>query len=198
MAATSSNHRPVAIVTLCLACMLLVVGCSKSGSSASGASSTTTPGASSTTTPGGSSTTTSAASTVSTTCLSVSEMAALVGTTFPAPQVSSGSGSTLCSYSDTSSGANVVLEFTKADGTTASALKSAMESQSATQHATATAVSGLGDAPYMFTLDDASTNSSGIATTKMEILDGSWIIDCGGEETVAHVEALATYLVGRH
>ena len=53
------------------------------------------------------------------------------------------------------------------------------------------AVPGFGDAAYLFTLKDASTNASGIATTVMLIEVGSTLIDITAQATPAHTEALA-------
>lgn len=124
-------------------------------------------------------------------------MAALVGTTFPAPTVSSSSGTVVCNFNDTTSGANVAIDFTSAPGTTAGAMQTAFESQAKAQNVTATAVPGVGDAAFIFTLDDASTNASGVATSTMEILAGSELIALSGEVTAAQMEALARYLVAQ-
>jgi hypothetical protein len=124
-------------------------------------------------------------------------MATLVGTTFPAPKVSKSTGSILCNYNVTSSGVNVVIEITASQGITASDLQSAFDSQAKAQKATAVAVPGLGDAAYMFTIDDASTNVDGIATTNIELLDGSEIIDLDGDVAATHMQAVAHYLVAQ-
>ncbi len=56
---------------------------------------------------------------------------------------------------------------------------------------TASPISGFGDAAYTFTLNDAGTNASGIATTIMVIQVGSTLVDITAEATPAHVQALA-------
>jgi hypothetical protein len=134
---------------------------------------------------------------VSATCPSSAEITAMAGSAYPAPTVSKSSGTVLCNYSDPTSGANLVIEFTSVSGASASAsaLKIAADSQANAEKTTAVAVSGLGNAAYSFTLNDASTNSSGVATTSLEILDGSKFIDITAEATVAQVDAIARYVL---
>jgi hypothetical protein len=134
---------------------------------------------------------------VSATCPSSAEITATAGSAYPAPTVSKSSGTVLCSFSDPTTGANLVIEFTSVPGASASArvLKIAADSQANAQKTKAVAVSGLGNAAYLFTLKDASTNSSGVATTSLEILDGSKLIDITAEATVAQVEAIARYVL---
>jgi len=104
---------------------------------------------------------------------------------------------TVASATDPTSGANLVIEFTSVSeaSASASALKIAADSQANAEKTTAVAVSGLGNAAYSFTLNDASTNSSGVATTSLEILDGSKLIDITAEATVAQVDAIARYVL---
>jgi hypothetical protein len=111
--------------------------------------------------------------------------------------VSKASGTVLCNYNDPTTGANVVIEFASVSGAsaTASALKIAADSQASAENTTTSAVSGLGNAAYITTLKDASTNSDGVATTILEMLDGSKLIDITAENTVAQVEAIARYLL---
>jgi hypothetical protein len=103
----------------------------------------------------------------------------------------------VCNYNNPTTGANVVMDYTSVSGAaaTAGALKIAADSQASAQKAKASAVSGLGNAAYITTLNDGSTNSDGVATTILEILDGSKFIDITAENTVAQVEALARYLL---
>ena len=169
---------------------------------ACGASSTTAPSTSSPSTAAGTSTPSSSAATptsagaaLSTTCPTSAEIATLTGTTFPAPQQASSTGSLVCSYNDTTSGANLVLEVTAAPATTASALQIAAGAAASAYHVTASSVSGFGSAAYAFTANDASTNASGVATSFIEILDGSDLIDITGELTLTEVEAVATHVL---
>jgi len=137
----------------------------------------------------------SSASTVSATCPTSAEITAAAGIAYPAPKASSGSGTVLCNYSDPTTGANLVMVFQSVSGTSASTLKSVADSQANAQKATATPVSGFGNAAYIFTLNDASTNSSGVATTNLFILDGSKLIDITAQATVAQVKAVARYVL---
>jgi hypothetical protein len=169
---------------------------------ACGASSTTAPSTSSPSTAAGTSKPSSSAATptsaaVSTTCPTSAEIATLTGTTFPAPQQASSTGSLVCSYNDTTSGANLVIGVTAAPGTTASALKIAVDAAASADNVTPSSVSGFGSAAYAFTADDASSNPSGVATSVIEILDGSDLIDITAALTLAEVEAVATHVLAQ-
>jgi hypothetical protein len=74
-------------------------------------------------------------------------------------------------------------------------LKTVAKSQAHGQNTAASSVSGLGDAAYISTRDNARTNASGVATTNLMILDGSTLIDLTGELTVPQVEAVAHYVL---
>jgi hypothetical protein len=71
------------------------------------------------------------------------------------------------------------------------------DSQAGAQQVTAHAISGFGTAAYIFTLNNGSTNASGIATTIMLIQSGSTLIDLTAEATPAHVQALAHVILGQ-
>jgi hypothetical protein len=90
-----------------------------------------------------------------------------------------------------------VIEVTAAPGTTASALQIAAGAAASAYKVTASSVSGFGSAAYAFTADDASTNSSGVATSVILILDGSDLIDITAELTLAKVEAVATHVLAQ-
>ena len=119
----------------------------------------------------------------------------MAGAVYPAPKVSSSSEMVNCSYADPATGANLVIVFAPASGTTASTLKMVADTQAKAQRTTAAAVPGVGDAAYIFTLADASTNSSGVATTMMMILDHSKLIDITAQATAPQVQALAHYIL---
>jgi hypothetical protein len=137
----------------------------------------------------------SGSSTVSATCPTSAEITAAAGIAYPAPKVSSFMGTVMCSYSDPATGANLEIGFSPASGTSASTLKTVADSQANAQKRTAAPVSGFGAAAYTYTLADASTNSSGVATTVLMILDGSRLINITAEATVAQVQAIARYVV---
>jgi hypothetical protein len=134
-------------------------------------------------------------STVSETCPTAAVISAALGSTYPAPQSSTGAGMVSCSYNNPNTSANAVLGFSKATGITAAVLKSTAQSQAQAQHVAARPVAGLGDAAYIFTLTDASTNSSGVATTVLLIKSGSTLVDITAEASPAQAEALGHVLV---
>ena len=90
-----------------------------------------------------------------------------------------------------------MIEVESAPGTTASALQVAAGAAAEAFNVTPSAVSGLGDAAYIYTGDDASTNASGVATTGLEVLDGSELIDVTAELTPAEVQAVASYVLAQ-
>lgn len=137
----------------------------------------------------------SGSSTVSTTCPTSAEITAAAGIAYPAPKVSSFLGTVMCSYSDPATGANLVIGFSPASGTSASGLKIAADSQANALNRTAAPVSGFGAAAYTYTLADASSNSSGVATTVLMILDGSKLINITAQASVAQVQAIARYVL---
>lgn len=184
---TARSLRLAALAVPLLSALLLA-GCSSSGSS-SGSTSTTT--ATSSTGTASSPTTTSSASTVSQTCPSAAVVTAALGTTYPAPKSNSSAGTVICTYNDPSTSANLVLGFSNVAGLNAATLKSTADSQASAQQVTASAISGFGDAAYTFTMNDASTNASGIATTVMLVQVGSTLVDITAQATPAHVQALA-------
>jgi hypothetical protein len=169
MSINSPGHRVHDAVATSIMVVLLLACCSASGLSASPNSTAACP--------------TSAAIT------------AAAGTAYPAPKVSSNSGTVLCNYSDSKTGANLVLMFSPASGTSASTLKTVADMQAKSQNTTAASVSGFGAAAYIFTLADARTNASHVATTMLMILDGSQLINITAQATVAQVQAVARYVL---
>jgi hypothetical protein len=138
----------------------------------------------------------SASSNSTATCPTSAAITAAAGTAYPAAKASSNSGTVLCNYSDSKTGANLVLMFSPAaSGTSASTLKMVMDMQAKAQNTTAAPVSGLGAAAYMFTLADARTNASHVATTMLMILDGSQLINITAQATFAQVQAVARYVL---
>jgi hypothetical protein len=132
---------------------------------------------------------------VSENCPTSAEISALAGSAYPAPKKSSASGTVSCNYSDPTTSADLVLVFSPAIGTSASEMKTVADSQAHALSAKATSVSGFDNAAYIFTLNDASTNASGVATTELLILDGSKLVDLAAQATPAQVEAIAHYVL---
>jgi MinD superfamily P-loop ATPase len=116
--------------------------------------------------------------------------------TYPAPTKQASSGSLLCTYADPTSGANLVMVITSAPGTTPSVLQAVAQSQATAQHVTASSVSGLGDAAYSMTLDDAATNSLHVATSIVLAVKGSVSYDVTAEASLTQVEAVVRLLLG--
>jgi hypothetical protein len=137
----------------------------------------------------------SASSNSTATCPTSAAITAAAGNAYPAPKVSGDSGTVLCNYSDSKTGANLVLMFSPASGTSASTLKMVVDMQAKAQNTTAAPVSGFGTAAYIFTLADARTNANHVATTMLMVLDGSQLINITAQATVAQVQAVARYVL---
>jgi alcohol dehydrogenase YqhD (iron-dependent ADH family) len=90
---------------------------------------------------------------------------------------------------------NLVIDFTKAGGTTAGVLQSVANSQASAQHVKAVSVPGYGTAAFLYTYGTASSSANGIAASSLDMLAGSEIIDLAGSEPVPQIEAIARYVL---
>jgi membrane protease subunit (stomatin/prohibitin family) len=90
----------------------------------------------------------------------------------------------------------VVIVAAAFPGGTPAVLQQVIASQAKAQNVTSVPVSGLGEAAYAFTLHDAASNSSGVATTVLGILYGGENIDITAEATPAQIEVLARDMIG--
>lgn len=178
--------------------VLGLAGCGGSSTKASGpAASAGAGGGTSAGVEGTSAPTTAAAAagSVNSTCPTAAAISAETGQTFPAPKTSNADGSVLCNYTNSTDG-NVVILFAPFPGGTTSTLQGAIASEAQAQGVDAVQVSGFGQAAFLFTLKDAGTNASGVATTTIAILDNGIDIDITAENTVAQVEAIAHGILG--
>jgi hypothetical protein len=164
-----------------VACLALLAGCkSSSGSTAGGAASGQ---------PAAGGTSAAAAGSFKAACPATSEVSATLGETYPAPKVSSASGTLLCNYNNGNN--NLVIEFAQVPGTSVADLKGAMDAQAQGQKTSDNTVSGLGDGAYEF-----SSTNSGSTQTVVDILSGSEDIDLTSDVSAAQTEALAHDVVG--
>ena len=132
----------------------------------------------------------SSGSKVSATCPSAAAVSAAAGSTYPAPQVQNADGDTTCNYSDPSTSANLNCVIAPATGVTANILQQTIASQAQATGGAVKPLSGVGTAAYIYTGDDASTNSDGIATTMIGALSSTFFVVCGGELSPAGAEAV--------
>jgi hypothetical protein len=186
----STHHVPLA-VALAVVCAAGLAAC---GSSSPSASSSAPAGSTGTST--SSAAATSAAASALPTCPTGAALSQAAGSTYPNPTVESSAGFLTCNYSDPTTGANLVITATTEAGVTAATIQAVANSQAAAQGVTATSVSGLGDAAFAFTLNDASTNSTHVATTSIEFIQGSNVLDITAEATLAQIEAAGHLLIG--
>ena len=192
MSRTPSTRHVRVTVGLSILCGVVLAACGSASPSASSSGAATSPGTSTSSGAGSS----SGNSAVPTTCPPQAAVSAAAGMTYPAPSQQASSGSLFCTYADPTSGANLVMVITAAPGTTASVLQAVAQSQATAQHVTASSVSGLGDAAYSMTLDDATTNSLHVATSIVVALKGSVTYDVTAEATLPQVEAVVRLLLG--
>jgi hypothetical protein len=117
--------------------------------------------------------------------------------TYPSPTMQTSAGFLSCNYSDPTTSADLVIVVSSVPGSTASTLQAVAQSQAQAQHVTASSVSGLGDAAFIITLDDAGTNALHVATTIVMALKGSIIYDVTAEATPDQVKAVVQLLLGQ-
>jgi hypothetical protein len=190
------HHRLGNAAVLSLACLGLAAGCSSSGSAAIPNNAASGAPSAAGSAPGAAPTTAVAAGAFKPACPTVAQIEAAVGGSFPAPKVNSSDGSLLCNYSNPDTGGNVVIIFAAFPGGTPALLQGAIQSEAQAQKVNAVAVPGLGDAAYMYTQNDAGTNSSGVATTLLGVLVGSENIDITAQAAPAQVETIARDILG--
>lgn len=127
----------------------------------------------------------------SATCPSAAAVSAAAGSTYPKPQVESAAGDTSCDYNDPNSGANLVIEIAPANGITPAGLQVAMAAESKGATGKATPVSGIGSAAYIFTENDASTNSNGDPTALVGAVSSTLYVVVVAPLSPAEIEAVA-------
>jgi hypothetical protein len=134
---------------------------------------------------------------VSITCPTAAAISAAAGGKYPAPATEVADGDTSCDYSDASTGANLSLVIAPASGITAAGLEEAIASQAQAVGGKAKEVSGIGTTAYIFTGNDASTNSDGIATTMVGALSSKYYVIVGGELSPTADEAVARLVLAQ-
>jgi hypothetical protein len=169
---------------------LMTSGCSSSSAPAAKIAGTTTAPASHQGKPSDSTTTASAAATsgLKAKCPTAAAISAVVGSTYPTPKSNSGAGEVICNYASGST--NLVISFAPTPVNAAS-LKQVAQLEAKAQGVQITPVSGIGDAAYVYTLKDAGTNTTGVATNNILALAGSHYLAIVGEMSVAKIEAVA-------
>ncbi len=187
--APTRGQLAVAFSVVCGA-VLAACGSTPASTSSSGA-------AGSTTAPTSAGSATSSATSALPTCPTGAAVSAVAGGTYPNPEAQSSANFLTCTYSDTTSGANLVIVATTEPGVTASTVQAVVQSQAAAQHVTSSPVSGLGDAAFTMTLNDAATNALHVGTTIVEFIQGSNVIDITAEASLADVEAVGHLLLGQ-
>lgn len=194
-----------ATVAVSVACLALASGC-KSATTSSGAAGQPTGGNPSAAGSAGGATAaaTSAPAAAAgssnrfTACPTQALVSSALGVSVPAPVQNGDAGSLVCNYSDSGASADVVIALSAlpAGSASASVLKTVADTQAQAQGVTATAVSGLGDAAYMFTMKDAAANPSGVATTVLIVFVGTEDVDITAQTPADKVEALAHAIIG--
>jgi hypothetical protein len=193
-----AHAKALRATLLCAALVPLVAACgaksSGSGSTAAGAAASTARVSASA---AASSTAAVSAAKVSVTCPTAAAISAAAGGTYPAPQAETADGDTTCDYSDASTGANLNIVIAPAAGITPADLQGAIASQAQAVGGKVEQLSGLGVSAYIFTGNDASTNSDGIATTMIGALSSQYYVIVGGELSPTADEAVARLVLAQ-
>ncbi len=86
---------------------------------------------------------------------------------------------------------DLVLSFAPAASVTAAVLKEVVDAQAHAQGVTDSTVSGIGTSAYIFTMNDAATNSSHVATTTLGLIAPNRYVVIVGQLSVPQIEAVA-------
>ena len=188
---TPSWARSLASAGMCASLLLLVTACGSSSPAANPAGSNTPSPASSMP----ASASTGSAGTISTTCPTAAQITSATGYDIPLKSNSTDSGTTICSYNSVSTGQSVSITITQANGVTASTLQQVVNSMAQAQQATASPLSGYGQAAFAFTQKDATSNADGIPSTVIGVLAGSQYLVIDAPLPIAKIEAVITLLM---
>jgi hypothetical protein len=192
MSVGDSNRGRWLCLTFAVAFGAVLTACGSTAPPASSSGATAPTNAAATSAAG-----TSGGNTALPTCPTGTAVSAAAGSPYPTPSVQTTSTLVTCNYADTTTGANLVLVISATDGVSASVLQQVVQSQATAQHATVNTVSGLGDAAYTFTLSDAATNVTHVATTILEVLKGSYYLDITAEASLAQTESVARLILSQ-
>jgi hypothetical protein len=86
---------------------------------------------------------------------------------------------------------NLVLSFAPPAAVTATVLKEVIDAQAHAQGVSDSAISGVGTSAYIFTLNDAATNTSHVATTTLGLVAPDRYVVIVGQLSVPQIEAVA-------
>jgi hypothetical protein len=113
----------------------------------------------------------------------------------PLQEANAKNGSGLCDYDAVTSGENLAVVFNQAGPVTASLFGTVMSEQAKSANVTASPLPGLGQAAFIFTAKDASTNVDHVASTTIGVFAGSEYVFLTGTLTPPKIEAVARLLV---
>ncbi len=123
------------------------------------------------------------------TCPSAAAVSGAAGTSLPAPKVSKSSGIVLCSYNNSKTYANLVIDFSSSKSISPKLLKALQQKMAASQKTTLKSVSGYGSAAYYYT--DSYESANGIPMTSFAMIASPELVDIDLNGTIAHVKAVA-------
>jgi len=136
-----------------------------------------------------SATTAAAGSGANPTCPTAAAVTAAVGSPYPTPVSHSGAGLLECVYANDS--VNLVMSFAPSASVTATVLKQVVDAQAHAQGVSDSPVSGIGTAAYIFTMNDAATNSTHVATTTIGLIAPNRYVVIVAQLSVPQIEAVA-------
>jgi hypothetical protein len=132
---------------------------------------------------------------LATSCPSAAEVRAATGLALPLTDHQTGGETTICSYNAVTAGENLVATITNNKSTTAGVFHTVMSAQASALHVTESALRGLGQAAYIFTEKDASTNADHVATTTLGVYTNGSFMILNGTLATSKIEAVAKLLV---
>lgn len=186
--------KAAGIALLCAALAPLATACHSSSSAASPAASsqaaTSSQAPAKTSAPAASGGAAAGLTASSAKCLSAAAVASAAGGTYPAPQSEFADGELTCNYASVADNTNLNYGVVPSKGITPSVLRTVLADQNGGSTAGIKSLPGYGTAAYILTLNDASTNSLGIATTIIIAETSSIYVTLVGEVSPAHAEAV--------
>ncbi|HEY6789180.1 MAG TPA: hypothetical protein VI365_17895 [Trebonia sp.] len=186
--------KAAGIALLCAALAPLTTACHSSSSAASPAASsqaaTSSQAPAKASAPAASGSAASGLTASSAKCLSATAVSSAAGGTYPAPKSQFADGLLSCNYASLADNTNLNFGVTSSKGVTPSVLRTVLADQNGGSVAGIKPLPGYGTAAYILTLNDATTNSLGIATTIIIAENSSIYVTLAGEVSPAHAEAV--------
>jgi len=127
------------------------------------------------------------------TCPSAAAASRAAGTSLPAPKVTRLSGMLFCSYNNSVTYTNLVIELSPSSFTSPAMLKAMQQKKAASQKVALKSAPGYGSVAYYYTNSYESAN--GIPATSFAMIAGPELVMIELNRTISHVEAVARLIL---